>query len=66
MDEDSSTEQKTWQVYSFGKSHLNESGVGFCWRKNMMERLKLSPHESYSLDAGACCLKMTSEGTHTL
>ena len=30
------------------------------------ERLKLSPHESYSLDAGACYLKMTNEGTHTL
>ena len=34
MDEDSSTEQKTWQVYSFGKRnvlrlHLNESREGF-------------------------------------
>ena len=37
MDEDSSTEQKTWQVYSFGKRNvlrfvLNESREGFCWR----------------------------------
>ena len=36
-DEDSSMEQKTWQVYSFGKRnvfrlHLNESRKGFCWR----------------------------------
>ena len=38
MDEDSSTEQKTWQVYSFGmifififfRLHLNESREGFC------------------------------------
>ena len=34
MDKDSSTEQKTWQVYSFGKRHvfrlrLNESRKGF-------------------------------------
>ena len=34
MDEDSSMEQKTWQVYSFGKRnvlrlHLNESREGF-------------------------------------
>ena len=37
MDEDSSTELKTWQVYSFGKRmvfrlHLNESREGFCQR----------------------------------
>ena len=36
MDKDS-TEQKTWQVYSFGKInvfrlHLNESRDGFCQR----------------------------------
>ena len=40
MDEDSSTEQKTWQVYCFVKRtvftftsfrlHLNESREGFC------------------------------------
>lgn len=30
------------------------------------ERLNLIPYESYSLDAGACYLKMTDEGTHTL
>ena len=38
MDEDSSTEQKTWQVHSFGKQnvfrlHLNESREGFCRRE---------------------------------
>ena len=38
MDGDSSTEQKTWQVYSLGKRnifrlHLNESRDGFCQRK---------------------------------
>ena len=38
MDEDSSTEQKTWQVCSFGKRnvfrlHLNESREGFCQRE---------------------------------
>ena len=37
MDEDSSMEQKTGQVYGFGKInvfmlHLNESREGFCWR----------------------------------
>ena len=37
MDGNSSTEQKTWQVYSFGKRnvfslHLNESRAGFCRR----------------------------------
>ena len=37
MDEDSSTEQKTWQVYSLGKRnvfrlHLNESRERFCRR----------------------------------
>ena len=41
MDEDSSTEHKTWQAYSFGKRnvfrlHLTESREGFCrnarWR----------------------------------
>ena len=37
MDADSSTEQKTWQVYSFAKInvfslHLNESREGFCRR----------------------------------
>ena len=37
MDEASNTEQKTWQVYSFGKRkvfrlHLNESSEGFCRR----------------------------------
>ena len=37
MDKDISTEQKTWQVYSFGKRNvfrldLNESREGFCWR----------------------------------
>ena len=37
MDKDISTEQKTWQVYSFfGKKvfrlHLNESREGFCMR----------------------------------
>ena len=36
-DEDSSTEQKTWQVYSFGKNnnfrlYLNESRDSFCQR----------------------------------
>ena len=35
MDEDSSTEQKTWHVYSLGKRHVfrlhwNESREGFC------------------------------------
>ena len=35
MDEDISTEQKTWQVYNFGKGNvltldLNESREGFC------------------------------------
>ena len=38
MDEDGSTEQKTWQVYCFGKGyvfrlHLNESREGFCQRR---------------------------------
>ena len=38
MAEDSSMEQKTWQVYSFGKIsvfrlHLNESGEGFHQRR---------------------------------
>ena len=38
MDEDSSTQQKEWQVYSFGKRnvfrlHLNESREGFCRRE---------------------------------
>ena len=38
MDEDSSTGQKTWQAYSFGKRnvfrlHLNESREGFCQSK---------------------------------
>ena len=37
MDWDSSTEQKTWQVYSLGNRNvfrldLNESREGFCWR----------------------------------
>ena len=36
MDEDISTEQKTWQVYSFGETKfrldLNESREGFCRR----------------------------------
>ena len=37
MDEDSSLEQKTWQIYSFGKRnifrlHLNEFREGFCQR----------------------------------
>ena len=37
MDEDSRMEQKTWQVYSFGKRnvfrlHLNESRKGYCRR----------------------------------
>ena len=37
MDEDSSTEQKTWQAYCFGKKKcfrqlLNESREGFCQR----------------------------------
>ena len=40
MDEDSSTEQKTWQIYSFGEHvflfffrlHLNESRERFCQR----------------------------------
>ena len=37
MDEDSSTDQKTWQVYSLGNSnvfrlHFNETSEGFCWR----------------------------------
>ena len=37
MDEDSNTEQKTWQVYSFGKInvfrlHLSVSGKSFCRR----------------------------------
>ena len=37
LDEDSSTEQKTWQPYSFGKRyvfrvHLNEPREGFCRR----------------------------------
>ena len=37
MDEDSSLEQKTWQIYSFGKRNvfrldLNESREGFCQR----------------------------------
>ena len=37
MDEDSSTEKKTWQVHSFGKRnvfrlHLNEPREGFCRR----------------------------------
>ena len=39
MEEDSSTEQKTWQVYRFVKRtvftfrlHLNESREGFCQR----------------------------------
>ena len=37
MDEDISTEQKTWQVYNFGKRNvfrldLNESRQGFCRR----------------------------------
>ena len=37
MDEDSSTDQKTWQVYNFVKRnifrlHLNESREGFCRR----------------------------------
>ena len=37
MDEDISTEQKTWQVYNFGKRNvfrldLNESREGFCRR----------------------------------
>ena len=37
MDEDSSMEQNTWQVYSFGRInvfrlHLNESREGFCRR----------------------------------
>ena len=37
MDKDISTEQKTWQVYNFGKRNvfrldLNESREGFCWR----------------------------------
>ena len=37
MDEDISTEQKTWQVYDFGKRNvfrldLNESRNGFCRR----------------------------------
>ena len=37
MDEDSSTEQKTWQVYNFGKSNvfrldLNDSREVFCRR----------------------------------
>ena len=41
MDEDSSTDQKTWQIYSFGREkkvfrlhllHLNESREGFCRR----------------------------------
>ena len=37
MDEDSSMEQKTWQVYNFGKRnglrfHLYKSGKGFCRR----------------------------------
>ena len=38
MDKDSSAEQKTWQVYSYGKRNvfrlrLNESREGFCGRK---------------------------------
>ena len=38
MAEDSSMEQKTWQVYSLGKIsvfrlHLNESGEGLCQRR---------------------------------
>ena len=38
MDEDSSTEQKTWQVYSFGKRnvfrlHLNEARESLSERK---------------------------------
>ena len=38
MDEDSSTEQNAWEVYSFGKRnvfrlHLNESREGFCRRE---------------------------------
>ena len=37
MDKVISMEQKTWQVYSFGKINifrldLNESREGFCWR----------------------------------
>ena len=37
MDEDISTEQKTWQVYNFGKRNvfrldLDECREGFCWR----------------------------------
>ena len=37
MDGDSSTEQKTWQVYNLGQRNvfrldLNESRDGFCWR----------------------------------
>ena len=40
MDEDFSTEQKTWQVYNFGKRNvfrldLNESREGFCRREKV-------------------------------
>ena len=40
MDIDTSTKQKTWQVYSFGKRNvfrldLNESREGFCRREKV-------------------------------
>ena len=56
MDEDSSMEQKTWQVYSFGKRsvfrlHLSESRDGFCWRGSKVNMV-LNIHRNRKVYSG--------------